>query len=203
MTSSNVQPERGLPLSDESVFVNAVPSTPPLTSAPLRHDMSPSSARATPRRSRAHHPRLLQTETGTAPSENEFLGDYSGTFDEVPLQGVASNSTSRSHNQVLFDANLPGNASRSEGETQHDSITDEEEREEWIKHQWRRDRDEYDDMERQEYRDSTLVLPFEKTTKRERLWMWISVVTVVGLTVTSIAISTDWIDWPGDGIGQN
>lgn len=46
------------------------------------------------------------------------------------------------------------------------------------------------------------LLHFEKVTKREKAWMWCSVGFVAILTVVSVSISVDWIDWPGDGIGQ-
>lgn len=46
-------------------------------------------------------------------------------------------------------------------------------------------------------------LPFEPTTRRERTWMWTSVVFVIALSMVSIAIAVDIIDWPGDGIGKN
>jgi hypothetical protein len=58
--------------------------------------------------------------------------------------------------------------------------------------------DDYDDVEQQ-----TALLLFEPTTYREKSWMWFSVALVFVLTIVSIAIAVDWIDWPGDGIGKN
>lgn len=46
-------------------------------------------------------------------------------------------------------------------------------------------------------------LHFEPTTAREKWWMWVSVALVVLLTLVSVAIAVDWIDWPGDGIGKD
>lgn len=58
--------------------------------------------------------------------------------------------------------------------------------------------DEYDYEGRGEVK-----LPFESTTKRERIWMWASTGIVIALSFISIAIAVNWIDWPGDGIGNN
>ncbi|PWO00899.1 hypothetical protein FA09DRAFT_118389 [Tilletiopsis washingtonensis] len=65
------------------------------------------------------------------------------------------------------------------------------------------------------------ALGFEPVTPREKMWMWTSVALVVVLTLVAVgecsagkqmratgsracvpAISLDWIDWPGDGIGE-
>lgn len=43
---------------------------------------------------------------------------------------------------------------------------------------------------------------FEAITPREKGWMWTSVALVTLLTVVSVLICTDVIDWPGDGIGE-
>jgi hypothetical protein len=67
--------------------------------------------------------------------------------------------------------------------------------------------DEYDDynddLEAGLRRGTAAVkLPFESTTSREKLWMWTSVAFVLALSMVSLAIAVDWIDWPGDGIGK-
>ncbi|PWN41975.1 hypothetical protein IE81DRAFT_149814 [Ceraceosorus guamensis] len=46
------------------------------------------------------------------------------------------------------------------------------------------------------------VLDFEHTTAKERVWMWSACFLVACLTIVAVAISIDWIDWPGDGIGE-
>jgi hypothetical protein len=51
--------------------------------------------------------------------------------------------------------------------------------------------------------DETARLYFEPTSAREKLLMWSSVGLVVALTLVSIAIAVNWIDWPGDGIGKD
>ncbi|PWN34335.1 uncharacterized protein FA14DRAFT_157001 [Meira miltonrushii] len=66
------------------------------------------------------------------------------------------------------------------------------------------DYDPYDD-EDDEYGHmgmGEVKLPFESTTKKERIWMWASTGVVIALSLVSIAIAVDWIDWPGDGIGK-
>lgn len=64
--------------------------------------------------------------------------------------------------------------------------------------------DDIDDLEGQSLRGHLQhELPFEPTTKRERTWMWTSVALVVTLTIVSVSIAVDWIDWPGDGLGNN
>lgn len=64
----------------------------------------------------------------------------------------------------------------------------------------------FDDEDEGEYGfpgEREIKLPFESTTKRERIWMWASTGVVIALSMVSIAIAVDWIDWPGDGIGNN
>ncbi|KAN0064027.1 hypothetical protein ACQY0O_003633 [Thecaphora frezii] len=43
---------------------------------------------------------------------------------------------------------------------------------------------------------------FESVTARETVWMWISVAFVLAVCLVAMLISTDVIDWPGDGIGK-
>lgn len=59
-----------------------------------------------------------------------------------------------------------------------------------------------DDLERGLATNQKRLLHFESITPREKAWMWTSVGLVTVLTVVSIAISVDWIDWPGDGLGK-
>lgn len=58
-------------------------------------------------------------------------------------------------------------------------------------------------QDEEEEEDLNTTLYFEPTTPREKLWMWTSVGLVATLTLVSIAIAVDWIDWPGDGIGKD
>lgn len=43
---------------------------------------------------------------------------------------------------------------------------------------------------------------FERITVSESSWMWVSVVLVTVICLVATLISTDVIDWPGDGIGE-
>lgn len=62
--------------------------------------------------------------------------------------------------------------------------------------------DDDDDLERGLAANQKRLLHFEAVTPRERVWMWTSVGLVMVLTAVSIAISVNWIDWPGDGLGK-
>ncbi|EPQ28107.1 uncharacterized protein PFL1_04434 [Pseudozyma flocculosa PF-1] len=44
---------------------------------------------------------------------------------------------------------------------------------------------------------------FEAVTARESAWMWASVLLVAAICLVAMLISTDVIDWPGDGLGRN
>jgi hypothetical protein len=43
---------------------------------------------------------------------------------------------------------------------------------------------------------------FERVQNGEASWMWISVVLVTALSIVSLLVSYDVIDWPGDGLGN-
>lgn len=178
----------------------------------------------TPRRSRAHQLSLLGLHTdGT-----RILEDGEGASEEVLLTGLSNRSTpttkstSKFHKQQdesqfdigpssdddeLEDVRMSGlsqDRPRPNGNHHYDrqydnsSTYDDLDLEAAEHNPFDDEEDEYDGHLGREVK-----LPFESTTKRERVWMWASTAIVIALSIVSIAIAVDWIDWPGDGIGKN
>lgn len=50
---------------------------------------------------------------------------------------------------------------------------------------------------------TTPKLDFESLTLSEKISYWVTAVLVLALSIVAIGIGSDWIDWPGDGIGKD
>lgn len=173
----------------------------------------------TPRRSRAHQLSLL----GLHSDGTRILEDGEGASEDVLLTGLGDRSTPttrstskfvRQQDESQFDigpssddevdevrmsASQRQNGHYSNHDRQYDnsSTYDDLDLEAADYDPYDDEEDEYGQLGRGEVK-----LPFESTTKKERTWMWASTVFVIALSIISIAIAVDWIDWPGDGIGK-